>query len=257
MNLIAPAIALAALFGAASVVGQGAPAAPRSGYDFLTPQTQALQDDDFANPGMLWVEAGRALWSEVNADGRSCASCHEDAAEAMKGVAARYPAWNAELGRVINLEQAINNERIERMNLPPLDYESEDLLSLTAFVSNQSLGMPIAVDVDGPAAESLERGRTFFYERRGQLDLSCANCHEQHEGDHLRADTISQGQTNGFPIYRVLWQTMGSTHRMFAWCNEAVRAEPYAAGSQEYVDLELFERWRSMGLNIETPAVRR
>ena len=30
-----------------------------SGYAFLTPETQALQDDDFANPGMLWVESGQ------------------------------------------------------------------------------------------------------------------------------------------------------------------------------------------------------
>jgi sulfur-oxidizing protein SoxA len=50
---------------------------------------------------------------------------------------------------------------------------------------------------------------------------------------------------------------MGSTHRMFAWCNEAVRAEPYAPGSQEYIDLELFERWRGRGLIVEAPAVRR
>ena len=68
---------------------------------------------------------------------------------------------------------------------------------------------------------------------------------------------ISQGQVNGFPIYRQLWQTMGSTQRMIAWCNEAVRAEPYPAGSQETVDLELYAKWRARGLPVETPAVRR
>ncbi len=248
MKLLAPLGALIVAFGAAGVLGQGAPA-PVSGYDFLTPESRALQDDDFANPGMLWVETGAALWSE------GCASCHAEGG--MRGVAARYPQWDEKLGRVINLEQRINDERQTRLGLPPLDYESEALLGLTAFIGNQSKGLPVDVRIDGPAAASFERGRDFFYTRRGQLDLSCASCHEQHVGDHLRAETISQGQTNGFPIYRALWQTMGSTHRMFAWCNEAVRAEPYPPGSQEYVDLELFERWRSIGLTVETPGLRR
>jgi len=249
MKLLGPLIAITLAFGAAAVFAETNPLPPKSGYDFLTPENQALQDDEFANPGMLWVETGARLWGE------NCASCHAEGS--MRGVAARYPQWDEKLGRVINLEQRINDERQTRLGLDPLPYESEDLLGLTAYLGNQSRGLPIAVTVDGPAAASFERGRNFFYTRRGQLDLSCASCHEQHVGDHLRAETISQGQINGFPIYRVLWQTMGSTHRMFAWCNEAVRAEPYAPGSQEYVDLELFERWRGMGLVVETPAVRR
>lgn len=255
MKLLAPLAAILLAFGAAGVLGQGNPLPPVSGYDFLTPENRALQDDDFANPGMLWVETGGRLWSEPNAAGQSCASCHAEGA--MRGVAARYPRWDDKFGRVINLEQRINDERQTRLGLAPLEYESEALLGLTAFIGNQSKSLPIDVQVDGPAAASFARGRQFFYQRRGQLDLSCASCHEQHVGDHLRAEIISQGQTNGFPIYRALWQTMGSTHRMFAWCNEAVRAEPYPLGSQEYVDLELFERWRGMGLVIETPAVRR
>ena len=234
------------------------PVEPRSGFTYLPPEMQALQDDDFANPGLLWVETGERLWSEpAGTSGQSCQDCHGDAATSMTGVAARMPAYSDELGRVINLEQQINQCRQARQGEEPLEYESEDLLGLTAFVSHQSRGLPISVAVVGPAAESFKRGEAFFYQRRGQLNLSCANCHEDNAGLHLRAETISQGQTNGFPIYRALWQTMGSSHRMFAWCNEAVRAEPYAAGSQDYVDLELFERWRSTGLTIETPAMRR
>lgn len=223
----------------------------RSGYTFLTPETRALQDDEFANPGMLWVEQGRALWRT------GCTNCHGDVATSMRGVAARYPAYDAAAGRVINLEQRINQCRVERQKAPPFPYESLELLALTALVGRQSYGMPVSVATDGPAAGSYARGRAAYYERRGQLDLSCAGCHEDNVGGHLRSETISQGQINGFPIYRQLWQTMGSTHRMFAWCNDAVRAEPYASGSQEYVDLELFTRARGNGLPVETPAVRR
>ena len=255
---IASALAIAATLAAAmAVAGASAPPIPpKSGYEFLGSDTKALQDDDFANPGMLWVSEGETLWSTpMGKAGQSCASCHQGAT--MRGVATHYPAYSSEVGRVISMEQRINYELTTRMQANPLAYESEQLLAFTAYIYNQSKGMPQDVAIDGPAADSFARGKAFFYQRRGQLNLACSNCHEQHVGDHLRAESISQGQVNGMPIYRALWQTMGSVDRMFAWCNEAVRAEAYAAGSQEYVDLELFERWRGQGLPIETPGVRR
>lgn len=225
----------------------------RSGYQFLTRETQQLQDDEFANPGMLWVEQGRKAWGEGD---KSCASCHGEPAS-LKGAAARYPKFDAKLGRVINLEQRIHECRTRHQGAPALAYESPALLALTALVAYQSRGMPTDVAIGGPAAMSFANGKKFFTQRRGQLDIACSQCHEQRAGQHLRGETISQGQTNGYPLYRQLWQTLASSHRMFAWCNEAVRAEPYPAGSQEYVDLELFLRWRGTGLLVESPAVRR
>jgi sulfur-oxidizing protein SoxA len=232
----------------------------RSGYSYLSEWTRKLQDDDFANPGMLWVEEGEKLWSQAaGSSGRSCESCHGNARESMRTIATRYPAFSHAAARVINLEQQINRCRVEQLKTAALPYESENMLALTAYIPHQAKGLSMngAVAPSTAAAKSFARGRAFFYQRRGQLDLSCADCHERHVGGYLHGEIISQGQINDFPIYRELWQTMGSTHRMFAWCNEAVRAEPYALGSQEYIDLELFERWRSRGLPIETPGVRR
>jgi sulfur-oxidizing protein SoxA len=259
---IAGFLALAAVFAGAlfADAAPGVATAPgaKSGYDFIGPDLQKLQDDDFANPGLLWVDAGAKLWAApAGPQGLSCQSCHGDAAKSMRTVATRYPAWSPQLGRVISLEQQINHSRTAHQHAAAFSYESQDLLALTAFIAHQAKGLPMNVTITGPAAESFAGGKAFFYQRRGQLDLSCANCHEQHVGDRLRGEVIDQGQINGFPIYRELWQTMGSIDRMFAWCNQAVRAEPYPAGSQPYVDLELFERWRGRGLLIETPAVRR
>jgi sulfur-oxidizing protein SoxA len=230
----------------------------RSGYTYLAEETRRLQDDDFANPGLLWVEQGRELWARVDgAAGRSCASCHGEAEASMRGVRARYPRYEPSRGTLINLEQQINLCRQERLQAAPYPYESEPLLALTAFVGFQSRGLPVEVRIDGPAEPFFETGRAFFYRRRGQLDLACAHCHEQYAGQRLRGDVVSQGQINGFPVYRLTWQTLGSTHRMFEWCNTAVRAEPYALGSDDYVNLELFLAWRGRGLPVETPAVRR
>ena len=230
----------------------------RSGYTYLSEDNQRLQDDDFANPGLLWVEQGRALWQQTDgAAGTSCASCHGDATASMHGVSPRYPRFDPQRGKLINLEQQINRCRTERMQAPPYPYESEALLALTTFVAWQSRGLPMHVSIDGPAQAFFEAGKALYMQRRGLLDMACTQCHDQYAGQRLRGDVISQGQSNGFPIYRHTWQTLGSTHRMFAWCNTSVRAEPYPLGSDEYVNLELFVAWRGRGLPVETPAVRR
>lgn len=230
----------------------------RSGYTYLSEDNQRLQDDEFANPGLLWVEHGRKLWGQTDgAEHKSCTSCHGDAATSMRGVRARYPRCDARRGKLINLEQQINRCRAEHQQAAPYPYESEALLALSTFVSFQSRGLPIDVHIDGPARAFFEAGQAFFMRRRGQLDLACTHCHDQQAGQRLRGDVISQGQINGFPLYRHTWQTLGSTHRMFAWCNAAVRAESLPYGADDYVNLELYLAWRARGLPVETPAVRR
>jgi L-cysteine S-thiosulfotransferase len=230
----------------------------KSGYLFLSESTRALQDDDFQNPGMFAVEHGRELWNRAEGpDGRSCASCHGDAGQSMHGVAAHYPKVDAEGGRLMNLELRINAERTRRMNAPALVYESADMLALTAFITAQSHGEPMDVAIDGPAQPFFEKGKEFYYTRRGQLDLACNQCHDGLVGVKLRGDVMSQGQENGFPIYRLSWRSMASRHRIFIWCNTSVRSEPYALGSEEYLNLELYLAWHGRGLPIEAPAVRR
>jgi sulfur-oxidizing protein SoxA len=230
----------------------------RSGYFFLGEQTRALQDDDFINPGMFAVDHGRALWNmEVGEAGKSCASCHGDAADSMRGVSTRYPKFDLGRNGIINLELRINEERVHHMMAPPLEYESKELLALTAFIANQSRGMALDVEINGPATPFFKLGKDFYFQRRGQLDLACSQCHDNLDGMMLRGDRMSQGQITGFPFFRLIWNSMGSTHRMFEWCNTSMRAEPYPLGSDEYLNLELYVAWRGRGLPVETPAVRR
>jgi len=234
-----------------------APSDLRSGREFVSPETQAQQDDLTVNPGMLWVEQGEKLWREVaGAGGKSCASCHGESSN-FKDVAARYPVYDAKLQRLLNLEGRIQHCRAERQKAAPLAYESQELLALTALVAHQSRGTPMSVRVDGPARPFFEAGRALYYERQGQLDLSCAQCHEDNWGKRLRAERISQGHANGFPIYRLEWQTLGSLHRRLRACFQGVRAEPFPSGAPELLALELYLAWRAQGLPIETPAVRR
>ena len=229
----------------------------RSGYADLAPDTKAMQDDDTANPGMLWVQDGEALWNaKSGAANRACADCHNDARATMKGVAARYPAFDTKLDRPIDLEQRINLCRAERQQAPTFAYESKELLSLSAFIGKQSRGEPIAPPADKRLRPFLETGREQFNRRQGQLNLSCGQCHDDNWGKRLAGSLIPQAHPTGYPLYRLEWQAVGSLQRRLRNCIVGMRAEPYDYGAAEYVSLELYLMWRARGLPIETPAVR-
>ena len=213
----------------------------KSGYEFMGRETRAMQDDEATHPAVFTLLEGEALFKT------NCASCHQS----MKGVAARYPAVKD--GKLRNLEQQINACRVERQKVAPLRYESPELLALTTYVGNQSRGMPIAVS---PDETHLAAGRATFNRRQGQLNLSCAQCHDDNWGKSLAGTPIPQGHATGYPIYRLEWQGMGSLQRRLRNCMIGVRAEPYAYGSQEFVELELYLMWRARGMKLETPAVR-
>jgi sulfur-oxidizing protein SoxA len=229
----------------------------RSGYSFMTPDTQAIQDDDTANPGMLWVLDGEALWkSKVGAAGKACADCHDDARVRMKGVAARYPAFDKTRGRPVNLEQRINLCRVQHQQATPLAYESRDLLALTAFVAEQSRGAAISTDVDPQLEPFVARGRELFMQRQGQLNLGCTNCHDDNWDKRLAGSAITQGHPTGYPLYRLEWQSLGSLQRRLRSCISGIRAQTYDYGAPELVELELYLMSRARGMPMEAPAVR-
>jgi len=229
----------------------------RSGYDMMSPTTKAMQDDDTSNPATLSVLDGETLWKrKAGATAKSCADCHGDAETSMRGVSARHPAFDAAKGRPVNIEQRINICRAERQQAPPLAYESRDLLALTAFVGKQSRGLPLAVAEDEKTKPFIAAGARSYSTRQGQLNLSCQNCHDDNWGQKLAGVPMVQGHPNGYPLYRLEWQSLGSLQRRLRNCLIGMRAEPYAYGADEYVDLELFLMWRARGMTVETPAVR-
>lgn len=229
----------------------------RSGFDFMSPQTQAMQSDDSSNPGMFWVLDGERLWQEpAGKAGKSCASCHGEAAGSMRGVAARYPEFDQSSRRPIDLSGAISVCREKRQSAPPLARESDELLALTTFVAHQSRGMPVRPANDPHLKTFLDNGRRWFERPLGQLQLSCASCHETRGGMRLGGSVIPQAHPTGYPLYRLEWQSLGSLQRRLRGCLVGVRAEPFDYGAVEYVELELFLMWRAAGLAMETPAVR-
>jgi sulfur-oxidizing protein SoxA len=229
----------------------------RSGITFAGADVRAMQDDDFANPGMLWVDRGAREWQQAPAGAQSCAQCHGDAGTSMRGVAARYPAFDTTAGAMLDLEARINDCRVRRQKQAPWARESEPMLALTALIATQSRGLPMAVVIDGPAHATWQRGRDLYYARHGQMNIACAQCHEQNWSKRLYQETLSQGHGNAFPAYRLEWQSLGSLQRRIRACLYGVRAEMPAYGARELTDLELFLAWRAQGLPVEAPGVRR
>lgn len=261
MLTLAGLLALGSTRGAVSQVppspatGAASAAERRSGLLDMSPTTQALQRDDTLNPAMLWVVEGAARWAEP-APGGSCASCHGEAKQSMRGVATRYPALQASSAQPISLAQRIRACRRDKQGLSASAREGDIVLALHTFVAHQSRGMPIAPPQE-PGLRALDReGEGLWHQRLGQLELSCAQCHDQLAGKRLAGSTIPQGHPTGYPLYRLEWQAVGTLQRRLRNCVVGVRAEPWPAEAREWLALERYLMRRASGMLLETPGVR-
>jgi sulfur-oxidizing protein SoxA len=227
-----------------------------SGWHFREADTRDMQRDDFDNPAMLYVDQARDVWNTVEGSaGESCASCHGDP-DSLRGFWSTQPKYNSEKAELWTAEMYINDCRENRMGAEPWGWDSGEMKNMTALIASVSRGLPMNVAIDGDAQPYWERGQEIYYTRYGQLELSCANCHEDNNGNYIRADHLSQGQINGFPTYRLKNAGLVSRHNRFRGCIRDTRGEPYGVGSEDFISLELYVASRGNGLSVEGPAVR-
>jgi sulfur-oxidizing protein SoxA len=230
----------------------------KSGYEFMTPESRAMQDDDFENPGMLTVEDGQTLFITAAKNEMTCGSCHgDDGSKLDIERITQYPVYSETLKKPITLRNQVHICWNERLQNPPMKkYNDPRAIALETFVRHQAHGEPVNVDIDGPLKPFYEVGKAFYNRRAGQLDMACTHCHSYFPGSKLRAQTLSQGHSNGFPTYRLANSKVNGLHERFRQCQHQFRAKALKAGSDEYVNLELYINAIGNGLEIETPAVR-
>ncbi|MDR5651081.1 sulfur oxidation c-type cytochrome SoxA [Ruixingdingia sedimenti] len=227
-----------------------------SGWHFREDETRDLQRDDFDNPGMVFADRGLDSWNAAQGkNGESCAGCHQGP-ESMKGLRAVLPRVDEKTGKLMILENYVNACVTERMGLEAWGTTGDKMKDMLALISMQSRGEVVNVAIDGPAAPFWEQGKEIYYTRYGQLEMACANCHEDQQGKMIRADHLSQGQINGFPTYRLKDAGMVSAQQRFVGCVRDTRAETFKAGSDEFKALELYVASRGNGLSIEGVSVR-
>ncbi|MBE9538752.1 MAG: sulfur oxidation c-type cytochrome SoxA [Proteobacteria bacterium] len=217
---------------------------------------QWLEMEDFP-PYEFTVDDGEVFYDTPFANGASYADCLGPDAPVVKQ---HYPRFDAASGEVVTLEQTLNNCRLENGE-EALDYLSDELVAVTAYIAYQSRGAKIDIVIpdDPRALAAYEGGKQFFYERRGQLNFACSNCHIQMAGHMLRAERLSAslGQVTHWPAYRFKWEEVGPLHRRFARCNVQVRAEPFAQQSDVYRNLEYFMTYMSNGMELNGPSSRK
>ena len=146
---------------------------------------------------------------------------------------------------------------------PIKNLKTGDIALLVSAFREQFNGQPMAVDVSHPGAVKwYERGRKYYWTKRGQLNFSCADCHVRSAGNKLRGDVLSAGlgHTTGFPVYRTKWavagKPWGTVHRRYGGCNEQVRATASAPQSDEYKALEFYEAVMNTGVPVKSPSQR-
>lgn len=215
---------------------------------------QWLEMEEFP-PYEIAVDEGAELFEEPFGDGSSYPDCFDEGA-----VKQRYPYFDDARAEVVTLEMAINDCRAEHGEAA-LDFDGAEITQLVAYMAFASRGeiIDVATPASDAALAAYESGKRFYTTRRGQLNFACSSCHVQLAGNLLRAERLSAslGQVTHWPVYRFQWQDVGSLHKRFAECNRQVRAEPFAAQSEAYRNLEYFLSYLSNGFELNGPATRK
>ena len=208
-------------------------------------------------PYEIDIEAGEELFNTPFANGNTYASCFK---KGGIGIRQNFPFYSKKNKQVKTLEQIINECRINNGE-KPLKWKKGKIAAISAYMAYTSRGKPMAVRTPKTAGEIewYERGRKHFYAKRGQLNMSCANCHQDNAGNYIRADILSPalGHVTHFPVYRAKWGSLGTMHRRYGGCNKQVRALPFPAQSDEYKALEYFHSYMSNGIEVNGPGSRK
>lgn len=230
---------------------------PVSGYDFLSEQAKEIQDDDFQNPGYILIDQASDIFHNNDDEQQSCAKCHGQNGQFLKPKSiAQFPKYSDKLRAPLTLRDQIQQCWVDRLDKFPLLYDDPTLLALETFIRNLAKGEKVNVNINGKIKPFYEAGKKLYFTRFGQMDMTCAQCHDIYTGQMLRGQKLTQGHTNGFPLFRLETQKMINLPQRLRECFRSLRAETFEQDSDEFRDLEVYLNARGNGLKIETPAVR-
>lgn len=215
--------------------------------------------DPFVNPAAEAFDTGKAVYAKAGANGKSCASCHQDAA-AFKGWAVTMPKWHAGMKKVIGVEEFVARHAQATMDTPML-MQSADNITLSVYLRSLSNGMPIKVDTTSKQAKAiLKEAETLMTTKVGQLNFACVDCHSPEKGalKWIRGQYLgeSAGQIPHFPVWRTSRNETWDIRKRLQWCNVQVRANELPPDAPEYGVLEYYLTAQSNGMAMESPGIR-
>jgi sulfur-oxidizing protein SoxA len=274
---IAIVTAIGLTLGAASAL-QATPQEDQATFQtYFTKRFPNVPKDDFANgayaldpvgrenweaieefpPYETAVSNGEKMWATPFANGKTYADCFPDG----PAIGGKYPHWDKEKGAVFTLTMDLNRCR-EANGEKSLKPETGPMAELNAYIAFESRGQirNVVIPEDDPRAlAAYEKGREFYFTRRGQFNFACITCHGANSGNQLRSEILSPayGHTTHWPVYRSKWGEIGGLHRRYKGCNEQVRAKAFEADGEEYRNLEFFMSYMDNGLPLNGPGARK
>ena len=202
------------------------------------------------------VEQGRKMWETPLKSGKTYADCLPNGG---KQIAGNYPMFDDTKGKVVTLQDAINDCRTANGEEAYKVSDMKTMGVLTAYMRTLSDGMLMNVKVEGPKAmAAYEDGKKSFFSRKGQLNFACATCHVQNAGVRLRSELLSPavGHAVHWPVFRG-GDNLVTLQQRYDVCFKQVRAVPPAQGSTTMNNLEYFHSSLSNGLPMKASVFRK
>lgn len=202
------------------------------------------------------IEAGRKMWETPFKNGKRYSDCLPNGGKQLAG---NYPMFDEAKGKVVTLQDALNNCRVANGEEALKVNDMKTMGTLTAYMRTLSDGMLMNVKVEGPRAmAAYEDGKNTFYSRKGQLNFACANCHVQNGGNRLRSELISPvvGHTVHWPVFRG-GDNLVTLQQRYQGCFKQVRAVPPPQGGVTMNNLEYFHSTLSNGLPMKASVFRK
>lgn len=209
-----------------------------------------------------YIDEGKALFNKPGHNGKSCASCHADN---LKGVAATYPKFDRVLGKVMLIETHTNHCRKKYMHSKPYRLGSRNSNTLSSYIKYMARNAPVTLASDEATQKALKKGRQSFYKKTGQLNFSCADCHDSAAGKWLRGQSLNSIRPDGkysytaatWPRHFIALHELGliSMQQRIRHCQIVTQTYPLKPGSAEYINMELYITSLAQGAPMQAPTM--
>ncbi|MCW5691349.1 MAG: sulfur oxidation c-type cytochrome SoxA [Pseudolabrys sp.] len=214
--------------------------------------------DSIENPAMWTIDTAQELWKKEGATGKSCQSCHANAATEFKTWAASMPKWEPRLDKVLGVEEFITRHAKATTGADLL-METDANRAMSVYLHNLANGAAINVDTTSAASKAaIERGAELAKRKIGQLNMACTDCHDKVANHWIRGQWLGEpkGQYDHFPTWRTSLQTVWDIRQRFQWCSVNIRGDELPPDAKEYGDLELYLAAQNEGLKLSVPGIR-
>ena len=207
-------------------------------------------------PYEIALENGRDLWKKPFKNGKTFASCF---GEDISGTRAKYPYHDEAKDTIVTLEGDINKCLTDNGE-KPYKWKKGNIAAVSSYIAYAGRGGKIDVHPKTEKAIAwYDKGKKFFYAKRGQLNMACADCHVYNVNRKVRSELLSPalGHPSHWPVFRTKWGEMGTIHRRYGGCNNNIGAKSLPAQGDDYKALEYFQAVMSNGIELNGPGARK